>query len=259
MGDLPKRIITGLILAAIGIGAVLYIPTPLFKLGIAIISAVAVWEVARLLNKKYPGLEPTRTALVGFISSICILFLSPFLALLIIFLYGFYVGHKQYDINYLTNSIFALIYGSAFVSSLGLLHQIDKNLLFVLFATVWSEDILAYFVGKTLGKNKLAPRLSPKKTWEGAVGGFLGAVIIGGITAYYLKLYDAYIPIFVAAVLGQIGDLFESFIKRQVGEKDSSNLIPGHGGILDRIDALIFASVVFVTYYHVRFVLHISF
>ncbi|NPA53504.1 MAG: phosphatidate cytidylyltransferase [Aquificae bacterium] len=259
MEDLFKRLITGIILAAIAIGAVIYLPNGVFKFGIAILSTIAIWEVVNLLDKKYPGLEPIKTSIVGFFASISALFLSPFLALLIIFLYGFYLGHKQYNISYLTASVFSLIYGAFFVSSIGLLHQINKDLLFVLFATIWSEDIIAYLVGKTLGKNKLAPRLSPKKTWEGAIGGFLGAVIIGGITAYMLKIYDAYIPIFAAAILGQIGDLFESFIKRQVGEKDSSNLIPGHGGVLDRIDALVFASVVFVTYYHVKFVISLTF
>ncbi len=204
MGDLPKRILTGLILGILTVGAVLYLPNYIFKLCIALLSGLAVWEVARLLDKKYTGLEPVKTGIVGFFTSFSILFLSPFFALLIIFLYSFYIAHKHYDINYLTTSSFSLVYGGFFVSSLGLLHQIDKNLLFVLFATVWSEDILAYFVGKSIGKNKLAPRLSPKKTWEGAVGGFLGAVIIGGLTAYWLKIYDAYIPIFVAAVLGQI-------------------------------------------------------
>ncbi len=252
MSDLPKRLITGLILAFIGIFAVLYIPSPLFKAGIAIISAVAVWEATRLLDKKYSGLEPVLTAVTGFFASLSVLFLTPFLSILIIFLYSFYIAHKHYRIEYLTSLIFSLVYGSFFVSSIGLLHELDKNLLFVLFATIWSEDIFAYFIGKSFGKHKLAPNLSPKKTWEGAIGGFLGAIIIGGFTAYSLKVYDAYIPIFISAILGQIGDLFESFIKRQVGEKDSSNLIPGHGGILDRIDALIFGSVVFLIFYQLR-------
>ncbi len=256
MKDLPLRIATGLVLAILGIFAVLYLPTSVFKAGIAILSALSIWEAIRLLKKKYTGLSPDLSALVGFFSSLSVLFLSPFLSILIIFLYSFYIAHRFYDIGYLTSSVFSLVYGSFFVSSIGLLHQLDKNLIFVLFATIWAEDILAYFVGKSFGKNRLAPRLSPKKTWEGAIGGFLGAIIIGGLTAYSLRIYDAYIPIFIAAILGQIGDLFESFIKRQVGEKDSSNLIPGHGGILDRIDALIFASVVFVTYYHIKFVLH---
>ncbi len=252
MSDLPKRLITGFILALIGIFAVLYIPSPLFKAGIAIISAVAVWEATRLLDKKYSGLEPVLTAVTGFFASFSVLFLTPFLSILIIFLYSFYIAHKHYRIEYLTSLIFSLVYGSFFVSSIGLLHEIDKNLLFVLFATIWSEDIFAYLIGKSFGKHKLAPNLSPKKTWEGAIGGFLGAIIIGGFTAYSLKIYDAYIPIFISAVLGQIGDLFESFIKRQVGEKDSSNLIPGHGGILDRIDALIFGSVVFLIFYQLK-------
>ena len=251
MSDLPKRFITGFILAVIGILAVLYIPSPLFKAGMAIISAVAVWEATRLLDKKYSGLKPVYTATIGFFASLSVLFLTPFLSILLIFLYSFYIAHKHYKIEYLTSLTFSLVYGSFFVSSIGLLHEIDKNLLFVLFATIWPEDIFAYLVGRSFGKHKFAPVLSPKKTWEGAIGGFLGAVIIGSITAYFLNIHNAYVPILISAILGQVGDLFESFIKRQVGEKDASNLIPGHGGVLDRIDALIFGSVVFLIFYQI--------
>ncbi len=256
MGELPKRVITGLILASIGIFAVLYMPVFLFKIGISVVAGFSVWEAAGLLDKKYKGLKPVVTGIVGVLTSLCIMFLSSYLALLIIFLYGFYIGHKFFRIEYSVSVIFALIYGSFFVSSIGLLHQIDRNLLLVLFATIWSEDILAYFVGKSIGKNRLAPRLSPKKTWEGAIGGFLSAVFIGSITGYLLGIDDIYIPVILAAILGQIGDLFESFIKRQVGEKDSSHLIPGHGGILDRIDALMFGSVVFLIFYQLKYHMH---
>ncbi len=257
MNDLLLRVISGFVLAVVVIAAVIYLPSPFFKIGVSFVSSVAVWEVSNLLRKKLPYLSPEITAFVGFISSISLLFLSSYLSVLIIFLYAFYVAHRNYNIDYLNALIFSLVYGVFFVSSIGILHQLNKYILFVLFATVWSVDILAYFVGKSIGKNKLAPKLSPKKTWEGAIGGFLGGTIIGGLTSYYLGIYDAYIPVVLTAVIGQIGDLFESFIKRQVGEKDSSHIIPGHGGILDRIDALIFGSVIFLIYYQIRFILNI--
>ncbi len=251
MNDLLIRTITGIILAAVAILAVLYLPSPLFKVGIAVISAIAVWEATHLLQRKYHELNPTITAVIGFISALILMFVDPFLTVFVIFLYGFYIAHKIYDINYLTSLTFALIYGVFFVSTIGLLHEINKYLIFILFATVWAGDTTAYFVGKKFGKHKFAPRLSPKKTWEGAVGSFIGSIFFGGITAYYFHMYEAFIPIVIAAVLLQIGDLFESFLKRQVEAKDSSHLIPGHGGILDRIDALIFASMVFYIFYKV--------
>lgn len=116
-------------------------------------------------------------------------------------------------------------------------------MLFV-FALVWATDILAYFVGRTLGGPKLAPKISPGKTWSGAIGGTVSAVIAGSAVA--LSLTDAspiwIVPAaFVLSVASQAGDLFESFIKRRFGVKDSSHLIPGHGGVMDRVDGLVVA------------------
>jgi len=118
-------------------------------------------------------------------------------------------------------------------------------ILFV-FACVWGADTFAYFFGKTLGGPKLAPAISPNKTWSGFVGGFIGAIAISVL----LELAFSY-PVGTGAVLlavilafaSQIGDLFESWVKRRFGHKDSGKLIPGHGGVLDRIDGLIFAII----------------
>ncbi|WP_457621137.1 phosphatidate cytidylyltransferase [Persephonella sp.] len=257
MKELWLRIISAVILAVIAVYAVLYFPVWLFKTVIALLSSIATWEVAHLLKKRYSEIDPLNAGIFGFFASISLLFFSPYLSVLLVFLYSFYYAHRVYDINYLTTYVFIYIYGVFLVSSLGLLHEIDRYLIFVLFATVWAGDTAAYFIGKSIGKHKFAPRLSPKKTWEGAVGSFFGSVIAGGVVAYYFQFYDAFIPILVSAVVLQIGDLFESFIKRQVQEKDSSHLIPGHGGLLDRIDALIFAGMVFLVYYQLR--IYISF
>lgn len=116
-------------------------------------------------------------------------------------------------------------------------------MLFV-FAVVWGTDILAYFVGRAIGGAKLAPRISPGKTWSGAVGGTLAGVCGGVLVALS---YFPSIGWWIAAVAlllsisSQIGDLFESFVKRRFGVKDSSHLIPGHGGVMDRVDGLVFA------------------
>ncbi|WP_377288563.1 phosphatidate cytidylyltransferase [Rhizobium sp. SG2393] len=116
-------------------------------------------------------------------------------------------------------------------------------MLFV-FAVVWSTDILAYFVGRAIGGPKLAPRISPGKTWSGAIGGaFFG--IVGGVAVYlsYFSTFSVRIALLALALscASQVGDLFESFIKRRFGVKDSSHLIPGHGGVMDRVDGLVFA------------------
>lgn len=113
-----------------------------------------------------------------------------------------------------------------------------------IFAVVWATDILAYFVGRAVKGPKLAPRISPGKTWSGAIGGTLSAIVAGlalaGAVFSDISLWVAGISL-ILSVASQIGDLFESFIKRRFGVKDSSHLIPGHGGVMDRVDGLVFA------------------
>ncbi len=127
---------------------------------------------------------------------------------------------------------------------------------FVLFVT-WASDTTAFFTGRKLGRHKLAPSISPGKTWEGSIGG-IGAAIAMSIlfftpTPFQLPLaYWQAIPLSIAvSILGQLGDLTESLLKRNMGVKDSGKLMPGHGGLLDRMDSIIFAGV--VVYYFVLF------
>ncbi|MDR6818981.1 phosphatidate cytidylyltransferase [Neorhizobium sp. 2083] len=112
------------------------------------------------------------------------------------------------------------------------------------FAVVWATDILAYFVGRALKGPKLAPRISPGKTWSGAIGGTVSGVIASSALTLgvFSRLSAWTVAIaFLLSVASQVGDLFESFIKRRFGVKDSSHLIPGHGGVMDRVDGLVFA------------------
>jgi phosphatidate cytidylyltransferase len=114
-----------------------------------------------------------------------------------------------------------------------------------LFAVVWSTDILGYFVGRTVGGPRLAQRISPKKTWSGAGAGALGA-LAAGIAVVYIAGDPALLPAtcvaFVLSIASQAGDLFESAVKRRFGVKDASHVIPGHGGLMDRLDGFIAAS-----------------
>jgi phosphatidate cytidylyltransferase len=113
-----------------------------------------------------------------------------------------------------------------------------------IFAVVWGTDIAAYFSGRAIGGKKLAPSISPGKTWSGAVGGAVAAVVCGSLVVLsYMQTVTVWILglSLLLSVLSQIGDLFESFMKRRYKVKDSSHLIPGHGGVMDRIDGLVFA------------------
>jgi len=120
---------------------------------------------------------------------------------------------------------------------------------------VWAGDSFAYYGGRLFGRHKLAPRVSPKKTWEGAIAGVLGSLAAGVIasTTYFqeLPLLHALVIGGLISVAGPLGDLFESALKRGAGVKDSSSLLPGHGGVLDRLDSLLFAAPVVFLYQQV--------
>lgn len=115
-----------------------------------------------------------------------------------------------------------------------------------LFAIVWATDVIGYFAGRLIGGPKLAPQISPKKTWSGAIAGALGAVIVGVMVAERAGIAGLGVIAIVAlalSIISQVGDLFESWVKRRFGAKDASHLIPGHGGVMDRLDGFWTAAV----------------
>jgi phosphatidate cytidylyltransferase len=133
--------------------------------------------------------------------------------------------------------------------------------LFLLMFTVWANDTVAYFFGKKFGRTQLSPYISPKKTVSGAVAGFLAALAVGYVFGMIFE--KTFVPVnwphylimgALIGIIGQISDLSESLIKRDAGVKDSSNLVPGHGGVLDRMDSFIFTAPV-LYYYLTWFVL----
>ncbi|WAP67303.1 phosphatidate cytidylyltransferase [Jiella pelagia] len=173
------------------------------------------------------------------------------LAAIVIFLAGTgflaFIDRHERKADWLVGGLF---YAAAATFPPGLLRGADLSGLLTigfLVTVVWSTDIFAYFAGRSIGGPKLMPSVSPKKTMSGAVGGLVAAIAFGALFAYAATGTVLPLVLLLAALLsvaGQAGDLYESWIKRRFGVKDSGRLIPGHGGLMDRIDALVVATAV---------------
>ena len=159
------------------------------------------------------------------------------------------VSHKKTEFSDIAIMLFATIYISCFTICVVRARDLDNGLFYVMliFVCAWLDDTGAYFIGKLFGKHKLAPNISPKKTVEGSIGGIITAILfsmlLGIITQLCFDKSINYLAIgiiaLVASCLGQIGDLVASLMKRQSGVKDFGNIMPGHGGMLDRFDSVI--------------------
>jgi phosphatidate cytidylyltransferase len=136
---------------------------------------------------------------------------------------------------------------------LGFIVWLPRPTVLVLMGTIWVGDASAYYGGRAFGRHKLAPIVSPNKTIEGSIAGLAGSIVAGIILGSWLlqrQISFLVIASLAAAVAGQLGDLVESALKRSAGVKDSSSLLPGHGGMLDRLDSLMFAAPVFFWFFH---------
>jgi phosphatidate cytidylyltransferase len=161
-------------------------------------------------------------------------------------------------------TIGGILYIGWLLSHFVTLRELDdgRNWVFLALFTTFASDTAAFFVGRALGKHHLAPRISPGKTWEGAIAGVFGAIILS-LFFTLPKLFTVSNPLYLQdfsywqaillglliSIFGQLGDLVESLLKRNMGVKESGTLIPGHGGVLDRLDSVVFAGV--VVYYYV--------
>jgi phosphatidate cytidylyltransferase len=168
----------------------------------------------------------------------------------------------------LSSFLFGLIYVALFFSFLilirefphkyGLEYRMGGLWIIFLFLCTWCSDILSYFIGTPFGKHKILPQVSPNKSWEGSFGGISGALLAAFISKSIffneVSLFHLLSLAVLISIFGQIGDFVESSFKRQVSLKDSSSIIPGHGGILDRFDSLLFSAP--LVYFYLRFILY---
>ena len=246
--DLAVRATSGIILAVAAF-AVTWWGGAAFALFFGIASLLIYKEWVAIVGEAPFGVP----ALVGFASiagSLLCLWFGAWQAALVLPLLGAgFLVFARCSYPYARWCGTGVIYSSAFGFSILSLRNdpvYGFAAILILFAVVWGTDIAAYFVGKTIGGPKLWPRVSPKKTWSGSLGGLLvgtgGALLVG----YYLGISPSVklaLTLGLLSILSQVGDLAESHMKRLFDVKDSSNLIPGHGGVMDRVDGLLFAVV----------------
>lgn len=264
---MKTRIISGLIMAPLLVflifkGYVLYV-------GCFLLSLMGVYEFFR--GFKELKVKPSYPIAAGSVTCLYILGIlittgkidaSPwenlwiFATVLACLLYLFKIEKRKLDDAMVT--LTGVLYVGFFCFHLGLIGMNEQYGILVWLAviTAFGTDICAYFAGVALGKHKLCPVISPKKTWEGAIGGVIGAMILSGLFAYFFEseiLVHCLIIGFIGSIVSMFGDLTASIFKRKMGIKDYGNLIPGHGGILDRFDSVLFTSP--LVYYYIQIVL----
>ena len=171
-------------------------------------------------------------------------------------LYGFKVEERK--TGDITSTLFGILYVIFFSYHIVLIDQSEHRILiWLVFLAAFGTDIMAYFTGMALGRHKLCPHLSPKKSVEGAIGGVLGSMLFCGLFGYFVAdglLTECVTIGLIGSIAAQLGDLSASAFKRQMGIKDYGNLIPGHGGILDRFDSVLFTAP--LVYYAMQFVIY---
>jgi phosphatidate cytidylyltransferase len=287
--NLLKRVLTAVVLIPIVLLLVLRAPVPVLALVAALVALLAVQELLKLAEAygTLPLRWPTYTfvglfflfmalsppskplldtaifiATIGFMAAI-----APFVFLL--------AGARRVDLSSAFPAAAVSVFAFAYIAlPLAFLVQIRQQwsgafMLLYLLLVVWAGDIFAFFVGRSLGRHLMSPRISPKKTWEGALASLIASLVVGTLLYNYalpissallnvqlMERRDGYFalqspPLWSTLLLSaginiaaQLGDLVESLIKRGAGVKDSGTLLPGHGGMLDRIDALLFAAPV---------------
>lgn len=257
MSNLSLRLISGSIYVGLVVAAILFSP-PWLAILMALLCVLALLESIDLIDKSAGG-STKLTALVyaGIIIYLCLFqkteelkmeYIIAFLAQLLS-LYFIYRNFKQ---GRKPSLMFTTLYIWLPLASLAVWatqhNSIALNYMLFFFVIIWVYDSLAYVVGKAIGKKAIFPKVSPKKTVEGTIGGLvLSLAAAYAMNSYWLHLdmniISATLIVVVSAILG---DFFESYYKRKLGVKDSGNIMPGHGGILDRIDSILFAAIPYI-------------
>jgi phosphatidate cytidylyltransferase len=263
--NLSTRIVSALVMMPVVIAST-YLGYPYFNFLVGLCAALIAWEYSRIISSGHADYEGKGLiiSLVGavlvastdnytwafiLLGLISVVFLGIVLAKSLFYKSNIdspEMGRTIYPINSLWMVVGGAYMGGACISLIWIRNEWDNGLLAVMWilAVVWASDCGAYAVGRLIGGPKLAPKISPNKTWAGLAGCAISACIVGAIVSKSIPLGNLYELIVISGLIGlvsQMGDLVESAFKRHFGVKDASDLIPGHGGVLDRVDALLAA------------------
>ena len=271
MNNLTQRIITGSLFVAALVFCILWNS---YSIGIVFFVCLLIGslELTKLLNNGEPNKIASLSKIVvlgnAYVLSFLILresieikwifILIPLITLF--FMYELFTT-KTNSFRNLNEILFGLLYVFIPFMSLNILGTSEKfatkvevtnsqHILLGFFVILWTSDSMAYVTGKLIGKNKIAPAISPGKTWEGVIGGFAFSLVAAFLISYFTES-SLYLWLGMAAIIssfGFLGDLSESMLKRKAGLKDSGNLLPGHGGILDRFDGIVFSAPLVMCY-----------
>ena len=258
---MKQRLITAALIIAVALPIIIMGGLPILVLG-SLLTLVAVWELIAMRGTKNPA--PIEVKALVYAATLWVVFhdfnfggslgmgigalslevVAGFLLLLLVVV----VFRQEFKVSDAAFYLMTILYVGTTFRSMLFLRQPNLTLFIFMILVVAITDAMAYFVGRKFGKHKLAPLVSPKKTVEGAIGGTLGGIVAGTVYGLVTGMPTSVgILIFlslIAAIVGQIGDLMASSMKREYGIKDFGKIFPGHGGVLDRLDSHLFASLV---------------
>ena len=255
---LRQRVLTALVLAVLAVWGVYGLPPAVFSAVVAVLVLLAAWEWSRLTHLFRPVARAAYVLVVaaaiaglsgagaGAVFAVLVAALLWWLAAFV-WVLRFPAGSGLWQAGWLPPAVAGLLVMVPTWAAIATVHRaFGPSYLLTVFLLVWGADIGAYFAGRRWGRHKLAPQVSPGKTWQGFAGALAVAAVVTGVATWYFQASPWFPLVCFAAVLASVlGDLVESMFKRLADVKDSSQLLPGHGGILDRVDSVTAAAPVY--------------